>query len=45
VLASTISIVPSFADTKAITIGVLLAALGFVGALQLDKWQATIKKE
>jgi putative membrane protein len=45
VLASTISIIPSFTDTKAIIIGALLIALGFVGALQLDKWQASIKKE
>ncbi len=40
VLASTITIIPSFSGTGQLLMGILLAALGFIAAMQLDKWQA-----
>ena len=45
VLASTVTIIPAFADIKQLLFGILLAGIGFVAASQLDKWQATISKE
>ncbi len=40
VLASTLTIIPSFASTGQLIVGILLAGIGFVAAMQLDKWQA-----
>ncbi|MDO5023011.1 MAG: DUF368 domain-containing protein [Eubacteriales bacterium] len=45
VLASTVSIIPAFADVKMLFVGIALAAVGFLAAMQLDKWQATVKRD
>lgn len=45
VIASTVSIIPAFGDAKMFLIGIALAAAGFLAAMQLDKWQSTVKKE
>lgn len=40
VLASTLTIIPPFASVGQLVLGILLAGIGFVAAMQLDKWQA-----
>lgn len=45
VLASTVTIIPAFKDAGQLILGLVLAVIGFFAAMQLDKWQATIKKD
>ena len=45
VIASTVSIIPAFSSFKMFLIGIALSVVGFFAALQLDKWQSTVKRE
>lgn len=45
VLASTVTIIPAFQGAGQMILGLALAVIGFFAAMQLDKWQATIKKD
>lgn len=44
VVASTLTIIPPVPSVTAGMAGAAFAAVGFIAALQLDKWQATVEK-